>query len=63
LRYVKSKERNAGPMSDDLLLTEVSKLQDVVASLQTDIEVLRERQEFTERLLEKPRDRTQNERA
>ena len=55
LRYVKSKELNPESKSEHLLLAEVGKLQDVVASLQTDMDALRERQEFTERLLERPR--------
>jgi len=55
LRYVRAREREttnrvAGPSSEEL-----TRLQDVVTSLQSEVHSLRERQDFMERLLEQPR--------
>jgi hypothetical protein len=55
LRYVRSKERDSASGINTVLPSEVAKLQDIVTSLQSEVQGLRERQEFVERLLERPR--------
>ena len=54
LRFVRAREREAGriePSRPD----ELARLHEAVLALQSEVQALRERQEFVERLLERPR--------
>jgi hypothetical protein len=58
LRYVRARERETTNRISSPPSEELARLQDAVTSLQTDIHALRERQDFMERLLERPRSST-----
>lgn len=56
LRFVRARELDAARNSGaSVRPDELQRLQDTVLSLQAEVHSLRERQEFVERLLEKPR--------
>lgn len=55
LRYVRTRERDAGARIESVRSDELARIEDAVLALQSDMHSLRERQEFVERLLERPR--------
>jgi cell division protein FtsB len=55
LRYVRARERDVSARLDSVRQSEVARLQDTVLALQTEVQTLRERQDFVEKLLERPR--------
>jgi len=55
LRYVRARERDVVGRLETASAEELARLQDTVVTLQTEVHTLRERQEFVERLLERPR--------
>jgi hypothetical protein len=54
LRFVRAREREA-LRADGSDASEVRRLQEQVEVLQTEVDAIRERQEFVERLLDRPR--------
>jgi hypothetical protein len=57
LRYVRTRERDAAARVDAVPPGDLAHLHDLVASLQTEVHALRERQDFVERLLDRERSR------
>jgi len=55
LRFVRARERDVAGRLEAASVDELARLQDTVVSLQSELQALRERQEFMERLLERPR--------
>jgi hypothetical protein len=55
LRYVRTRELDTVNRVDSIPASELAKLQDVITSLQSEVSAIRERQEFLEKLLERPR--------
>lgn len=55
LRFVRARERDAGRL-EAVRPDELARLEDAVLGLQSEVHAIRERQEFVERLLERPRD-------
>ena len=54
LRFVRAKERDAGRI-DTVRPDDLSRIQDAMLALQSEVAQIRERQEFVEKLLERPR--------
>lgn len=55
LRYVRARERDAGARVESGRADELARLEEAVLALQSEVHALQERQEFVERLLERPR--------
>jgi hypothetical protein len=55
LRFVRAKERDAGARIENMSPGELARLQETMLAFQSELHALRERQEFVERLLERPR--------
>jgi hypothetical protein len=55
LRFVRARERESAARLGTARPEELARIQDALLSLQTEVHALRERQEFVERLLERPR--------
>jgi hypothetical protein len=55
LRFVRARERDVAGHLEAASAEELTRLQDTVVNLQSEVHALRERQEFVERLLERPR--------
>lgn len=58
LRFVRARERDAGVrVEPGARPDELERLSETVQALQSEVHTLRERQEFVEKLLERPRER------
>lgn len=55
LRYVRARERDVGAHVESARSDELTRIEDALLALQSEVHSLRERQEFVERLLERPR--------
>jgi hypothetical protein len=55
LRFVRARELEAGRRGGGAKADDVARLEDAVLSLQSEVQSIRERQEFVEKLLDKPR--------
>jgi hypothetical protein len=55
LRFVRAREREAAGRIDVAAPQEVAQLREAVNALQSEVHALQERQDFMERLLERPR--------
>lgn len=55
LRYVRAREQDVGAHVEAARADELARVQDMIVELQSEVHALRERQEFVERLLERPR--------